>query len=227
MNLRTILVPLLTLCFLPSVYAWNPAPSYSECAQVATYTSGFASADQFERWRSGYRLMDIASGQVDVHTRLRRCGELGYAAVQDLVWLYPGQLRALYRQAVTHVPDYHLGLSYATPQRGSQRPMLALQWRSGARVNVTEHRYEGTEAASDPFGQFVYGAADTLSKGQASGILTFLFGSPEWENEVYSYRFDLHSAANIRRLAGEPISLLVRDSHGRFNRRSFSFASFQ
>ena len=178
-----------------------------------------------------YHLTDITSGQVEVHTRLRRCGELGYVAAQDLVQLSPGKMKVLYKQAVTQMPDYHLTLSFAYNRGGTQIPSLALQWRSGVRVNAEGRRYAGTEADHDPTGQRVYGFADALAGDvfnvRVSNTLAFFFGSAEWEDELYNFYFDLSSSANIERLAGEPVSVLVRNSHGILRSRAFSFASFK
>ena len=221
---------LVSFSLATSALAWNPTPSHPECERMARYTYSFRSAEQFERWLSGYHLTDVASGHVEVYSRLRRCGELGYAAAQDLVQLTPIQLDGLSRQAKAEMPDYHLAMSYAYNRGGEQTPSLALQWRSGGRVHAEERLYAGTEADHDSFGQRVYGAADAVSSTvgfRASGALSFLFGSPQWEDEVYLYRFDLSDASNVRRLAGEPVSLLVRNSHGKLGTRAFSFASFE
>ena len=229
MNLKPLYLLAISL-LISTASAWNPTLSYGECARVARYTNSFHSPQQFERWKRFFNLTEVASGRIQVHTRLRICGELGYEAGQNLIKLTAIEMGKLYEQATARMPDYHLGMSYTYTRAGPETPLLALDWASGARVNTVAQRYIGTEQARDRLGQTLYNASDIVAVDRlgfrVSGVLSFVFGSSEWENEIYAYRFDLSGPANIERLAGEPVQIVVRNSHGNIGNRSFSFASF-
>ena len=222
--MRTLLL-CLALCG-PFALAWEPEADWLDCVQAYHVGQSFTSQGEYERFLHQHYLFEVAGGELHVLTRLRSCTALGFGAALELRRLSADELHEAFDDFAVAFPDHQLGFVYVYRPQGEHVPALALEWRSGRRVNsLFETVPVPGEERHDRTLHTVYELAGAF-RGEARAVLEVLLGPASYGTYRRSFVFGLGGPPDVASLAGEPVTVLLRDNGGTLRRYPLDFSRF-